>query len=70
VDQIALCGDLALDDEFREVLEANLPSEVLPVNAFKEIAFALAPEKIAVFQPSAPQCAGAVGLALRRRGDN
>lgn len=70
VDQIALCGDLALDDEFREVLEANLASEILPVNAFKEIAFALAPEKSAVFQPSAPQCAGAVGLALRRRGDN
>ena len=70
VDQIAFCGDLALDDEFREVLEANLPSEVLPVNAFKEIAFALGPEQSAVFQPSAPQCAGAVGLALRRRGDN
>lgn len=70
VDQIALCGDLALDDEFREVLAANLPSEILVLNAFKEIAFALGPEKSAVFQPSAPQCAGAVGLALRRRGDN
>jgi Tfp pilus assembly PilM family ATPase len=70
VEQIALCGDLALDDEFREVLEANLSSEILPVNAFKEITFALAPEKSSVFQPSAPQCAGAVGLALRRRGDN
>jgi Tfp pilus assembly PilM family ATPase len=70
VDQIALCGDLALDDEFREVLEANLSAEVLPLNAFKEITFALGPEKSAVFQPSAPQCAGAVGLALRRRGDN
>ena len=70
VDQIALCGDLALDDEFREVLEANLSGEVLALNAFKEITFALAPEKSAIFQPSAPQCAGAVGLALRRRGDN
>jgi Tfp pilus assembly PilM family ATPase len=70
VDQIALCGDLALDDEFREMLEATLSSEILPVNAFKEITFALASEKSAVFQPSAPQCAGAVGLALRRRGDN
>jgi type IV pilus assembly protein PilM len=70
VDQIALCGDLALDNEFREVLEANLSAEVLPLNAFKEITFALGPEKSAVFQPSAPQCAGAVGLALRRRGDN
>ncbi len=69
VDQIFLCGDLALDNEFREMLEANLPSEVTHLNAFKEITFALSPEKSAVFQPSAPQCAGAVGLALRRRGD-
>jgi Tfp pilus assembly PilM family ATPase len=70
VDQIVLCGDLALDNEFREVLEANLTAEVLHLNAFKEITFALSPDKSAIFQPSAPQCAGAVGLALRRRGDN
>ncbi|MEO6095714.1 MAG: pilus assembly protein PilM [Fibrobacteria bacterium] len=69
VEQIVLCGDLALDSEFREMLEANLPTEVLHLDAFKEITFALGPEKSAVFQPSAPQCAGAVGLALRRRGD-
>jgi Tfp pilus assembly PilM family ATPase len=70
VDQIVLCGDLALDNEFREMLESNLPIEVTHLNAFKEITFALSPEKSAVFQPSAPQCAGAVGLALRRRGDS
>jgi Tfp pilus assembly PilM family ATPase len=70
VDQIVLCGDLALDNDFREMLEANLPAEVTHLNAFKEITFALSPEKSAVFQPSAPQCAGAVGLALRRRGDS
>src|SRR5690606_17584759 len=69
VDQIVLCGDLSLDDEFREMLEANLPAEITHLNAFKEITFALSPEKSAVFMPSAPQCAGAVGLALRRRGD-
>lgn len=69
VDQIVLCGDLALDIEFREMLEANLPNEVTHLNAFKEITFALSPEKSAIFMPSAPQCAGAVGLALRRRGD-
>jgi Tfp pilus assembly PilM family ATPase len=69
VDQIFLCGDLALDTEFREMLEANLPLELVHLNAFKEITFALSPEKSAVFQPSAPQCAAAVGLALRRRGD-
>ena len=69
VDQIVLCGDLALDREFREQLEANMPMEVLHLNAFKEINFALSPEKSAVFMPSASQCAGAVGLALRRRGD-
>jgi type IV pilus assembly protein PilM len=70
VDQIVLCGDLALDNEFREMLESNMPSDVTHLNAFKEITFALSPEKSAIFQPSAPQCAGAVGLALRRRGDN
>ncbi len=69
VDQIVLCGDLALDQEFREILEANMSLEVLHLNAFKEINFALSPEKSEVFMPSAPQCAGAVGLALRRRGD-
>lgn len=70
VDQIVLCGDLALDNDFREMLEANLPTEVTHLNAFKEITFALSPDKSIVFQPSAPQCAGAVGLALRRRGDS
>lgn len=69
VDEIVLCGDLALDTEFREMLEANLTGPVTHLNAFKEITFALSPEKSAVFMPSAPQCAGAVGLALRRRGD-
>lgn len=69
VEQIVLCGDLALDTEFREMLEANMPSEVLHLNAFKEITFSLSPEKSEVFMPSAPQCAAAVGLALRRRGD-
>ncbi len=70
VDQIVLCGDLALDNDFREMLESNMPGEVTHLNAFKEITFALSPDKSAIFQPSAPQCAGAVGLALRRRGDN
>lgn len=70
VEQIVLCGDLALDNDFREMLEANLPTEVTHLNAFKEITFALSPDKSIVFQPSAPQCAGAVGLALRRRGDS
>lgn len=69
VDEIVLCGDLALDTEFREMLEANVPMAITHLNAFKEITFALSPEKSAVFMPSAPQCAGAVGLALRRRGD-
>ncbi len=69
VEQIVLCGDLALDNEFREMLESNMPTEVLHLNAFKEINFSLSPEKSEIFMPSAPQCAGAVGLALRHRGD-
>jgi Tfp pilus assembly PilM family ATPase len=70
VDNVVLCGDLALDNEFREMLEANIPVEITHLNAFKEITFSLSPDKSAVFMPSAPQCAGAVGLALRRRGDS
>ncbi len=69
VDQIMLCGDLALDTEFREMLEANMPTQVLQLDAFKEINFSLSPEKSALFMPSSPQCAGVVGLALRHRGD-
>ena len=70
VDSLVLCGDLALDTEFQEILEANLPLPVTYLDAFKEITFALSPDKSAVFTPSAPQCAGAVGLALRHRGDS
>jgi type IV pilus assembly protein PilM len=69
VDEIVLCGDLALDTEFKEMLEANLPMPVTHLNGFKEITFTLSEDKVAAFMASAPQCAGAMGLALRRRGD-
>ncbi len=69
VDNVVVCGDLSLDPEFRELLESNCPMPLIPLDAFKEVAFALSPEKSAVFAPSAPQCAGALGLALRRGGD-
>jgi Tfp pilus assembly PilM family ATPase len=69
VDNVIVCGDLSLDPEFRELLESNCPIPLIPLDAFKEVAFALSPEKSAVFAPSAPQCAGALGLALRRGGD-
>jgi type IV pilus assembly protein PilM len=69
VDEIVLCGDLALDNGFREMLEANMPIPVTHLNAFKEIVFTQDAGPSDVFMPSAPQFAGAVGLALRRRGD-
>ncbi len=69
VETVVVCGDLALDAEFRELLAANLPVPLVPLNAFKEAAFALEPEQSARLIPSGPQCAGVVGLALRRGGD-
>jgi type IV pilus assembly protein PilM len=69
VDEIVLCGDLALDNDFREMLEAGMPLQVTHLNAFKEIVFTQGAESSDVFLPSAPQFAGAVGLAIRRRGD-
>ncbi len=69
VEELVLCGDLAMDDGFREALQAGTTMEVLPLNAFKEVAFALGPDKSAAFAPTAPHCAAAVGLALRRGGD-
>jgi hypothetical protein len=69
VEHAVLCGDLSLDGEFRELLSANLPVPLTPLNAFKEVAFALSPEQTERLMPSAPQCAGALGLALRRGGD-
>jgi Tfp pilus assembly PilM family ATPase len=68
VDNVVLCGDLALDTEFRELLESNVPMPLLPLNAFKEVTFALGSEADGIL-PSAPQFAAALGLALRRGGD-
>ncbi len=69
VDELVLCGDLAMDDGFRAALQSGISMEILPLNAFKEVAFALGPDKSAAFAPTAPHCAAAVGLALRRVGD-
>lgn len=69
IESIFLCGDLAQEGRFSELLESNVPVPLERLNAFKQVRFTLKPEKSAAFMPSAPQCAAAVGLALRRRGD-
>ncbi len=69
VENVMLCGDLSLDGEFRELLGANITLPLTPLNAFKEVAFALSPEQTERLMPSAPQCASVLGLALRRGGD-
>ncbi len=69
-ENIILCGDLSLDQVFKDNLTANLPLEVLLLNSFKRMTFSVSQEKSEAYQESAPQCAAAVGLALRRRGDS
>lgn len=68
VDQVLVCGDLALDGEFRELLESNLSVPLVSLNPFKEMIFRQDPEQ-AGFMDAAAQCAGVLGLALRRGGD-
>ncbi len=66
--QIFLCGDLALNEKFRELLEEALRARVTLLDAFREMQFIEGAEMGDAFS-CAPQCAAALGLALRRAGD-
>ena len=69
VDHVILCGDLARDIEFSEMLTSSLPIAPITLDAFKQMSF-IGSDSIPVeIVPSAPQIASALGLALRRRGD-
>ncbi len=69
IDNVVLCGDLVVREAFREALAAALPRFLTCLDAFKEISFVPGMESNAAFMPLAAQCAGALGLALRRAGD-
>ena len=71
LDQVILCGDLAQDEEFRDLIEANSPMPMATLNAFREMVFAEGfNESADGITSSAPQFACVLGLALRRRGDS
>ena len=66
---VVFCGDLAADYEFSQIMESRCPQELVRLNAFKEIPFATSHDQMSMLNQAAPQCAAAVGLALRQRGD-
>jgi Tfp pilus assembly PilM family ATPase len=69
VDNVVLCGDWVVHEKFRETLKDSLPRFLTCLDAFKEISFVPGMESGAAFMPMAAQCAGALGLALRRPGE-
>jgi len=69
IDHAVLCGDLAAQETFREAMEDNLSTPLICLDAFKEMSFVPGTDANAAFMPGAAQCAGALGLALRRAGD-
>jgi Tfp pilus assembly PilM family ATPase len=64
-----LCGDLAVDRDFRTELEAGLPIEVVALDTFRHIGLQTTAQAAADLQAAAPRYAGVVGLALRSGGD-
>ncbi|MFC1586633.1 type IV pilus biogenesis protein PilM [Fibrobacterota bacterium] len=63
------CGDLAADFEFKQALESAIPSGAVPLNSFKQVRFPHDAEYADKVMETAPQCATALGLAMRYRGD-
>jgi len=64
-----VCGDLALDADFRTELESGLPLEAMALDSFRHIGLQTLPQAQADLMAAAPRYAGVVGLALRRGGD-
>lgn len=64
-----VCGDLAVDNDFRLELESGLPIEVVALDSFRHIGLMTSAQGQADLMASAPRFAGVVGLALRRGGD-
>ena len=63
------CGDLAADPVFVESLREALVIHWEPLNAFRKVTFPHDPEHQQKVQETAPQCAAALGLALRTPED-
>jgi type IV pilus assembly protein PilM len=69
IKKLMLCGDLATDPEFCRELEAAAPVELELLDAFRKVEFPHDEEYAYKVIETAPQCATALGLALRYRGD-
>ncbi len=64
-----ICGDLAVDPDFRGELEAGMPLEVEALETFRHVGLQTTAQAAADLTASAARFAGVVGLALRRGGD-
>jgi hypothetical protein len=64
-----VCGDLALDTDFRSELDASLPIETIALDCFRHVGMQIRTQSQPDLMASAARFAGVVGLALRRGGD-
>ncbi len=69
LESCVVCGDLALDVDFRAELESGLPIEATPLDCFRNIGLQTTNDAQAELMATAPRFAGVIGLALRRGGD-
>jgi len=70
IQNLVLCGDLTADFEFGQALESVASLSPVRLNAFKEVKFPHDEEYADKVLETAPQCAAALGLALRFKDDN
>jgi type IV pilus assembly protein PilM len=66
---LVFCGDLAANFEFEKAMESGMPLELTRLNSFRNVNFPYDAEYTDKVQETAPQCATALGLALRFKGD-
>lgn len=67
--QVFLCGDLSLHEKLLDLLKYELSMPVTLLDPFREMRFIEGAEMEDAFS-LASQCAGVLGLALRRAGDS
>lgn len=67
---VMLCGDLSNEGEFMRLLQQEMEMDIGLLDSFKEVNFPHDPEHAEKVADTSPQCAVALGLALRYRGDS
>ncbi len=67
--KLFICGDLSSDVDLHQLIQQQQGEPPVLLDAFRKIKFPCAPEDLDKAKETAPQCATAVGLALRQMGD-